>query len=97
MSWIAVLLLDTNLHASGFGTLPQLRQVLEPFSRASREWNVRRSGVKDEQLGFAYNCQTEGAVECPLACLFEIDSAEDTRKSAHATSQRNLQRRIRLR
>jgi hypothetical protein len=96
-SRIAVLLLDSNLHASSFCAFPQLGQVLEPFSRAPREWNVRRGGVKDEQLGLAYNGQIKGAVKRPLACLLKIDGAEDTRKSAHATSQRNLQRRIRHR
>jgi hypothetical protein len=53
LSGIAVLFLDANLHASRFGPFPQLGQVLEPFGRAPREWNVRRSGVKDEQLGLA--------------------------------------------
>src|SRR3954470_17849725 len=46
--------------------------------------------MQDEQLGVAQNGEGQSAVKRPLARLVEIDSAEDTRKIAHVSSQNDL-------
>ena len=41
------------------------------------------------------NGQTECALECSLACLLQIDCAQDPSKRTHATSEGNHQKRVR--
>jgi hypothetical protein len=51
---IALLLLDSDLHACGFCSFPKLREVLEPFGRSRRVSNVAWYDVKSYRIDYTY-------------------------------------------
>jgi len=71
--WIIVLFLGANLHPCGFSTFAKAGDVLEPFSCAPREGNVRRRCVKEVQLRCADDREIECPVEGSFASLLQID------------------------
>jgi len=62
----------------GFSTFAKAGEVLEPFSRAPGEGNVRRRCVKEVQLRFADDREIECAVEGSFASLLQIDGTKDS-------------------
>jgi hypothetical protein len=85
-SGIAMLLLNANPHARGLSSLPKFGEVPKPFTRAPRKWNVRRCRVKEVEPRLADDREIQRTVECPFACLLEIDCAQDSSDGRHAVS-----------